>query len=69
MLVPDWSPTFIALWIMRLIRVLVLPGEKIVVLFAVGHEIRRFIPNAKDFEYSDALVAGRRIQVNTVATH
>ena len=32
------------------------------VLFAVGHEIRQFVPNAKKFEYSDIIFAERRIQ-------
>lgn len=32
------------------------------ILFVVGHEIRRYIHNAKEFEYGDAVIAGRRIQ-------
>lgn len=31
-------------------------------LTAVGHEIRRYIPNAKDFQYTDVVMAERRIQ-------
>ena len=32
-------------------------------MFAVGHEIRQYMQDAKDFIYSDAVVAERRIQV------
>lgn len=32
------------------------------VLFAVGHEIRKFVPGIKDSEYDDVLTAGKRIQ-------
>lgn len=35
---------------------------KTTLLFAVGDEIRQFIPDAKDMAYSDMLVAGQRIQ-------
>jgi len=35
-------------------------------LIAVGHEIRRYIPDAKDFEYSAAVTAGRRIESLTL---
>ena len=37
-------------------------GEKTIILTAVGNEIRRYIPNAKDFEYNDIVMSGRRIQ-------
>ena len=37
-------------------------GEKTIILSAVGNEIRRYIPNAKDFEYNDVVMAERRIQ-------
>lgn len=32
------------------------------VLFAVGHEIRKFVPGIKDYEYDDVLTSGKRIQ-------
>lgn len=31
-------------------------------LFAVGHEIRQFNPEVKQYDYSDAVIAGQRIQ-------
>ena len=37
-------------------------GEKTIILTAVGNEIRRYIPNAKDYEYNDVVMAERRIQ-------
>ena len=33
-----------------------------VMLFGVGAEIRQYIPQAKDFEYTDVVLSGRRIQ-------
>ena len=39
-----------------------LPGKKMVMLFGVGAEIRQYIPQAKDFEYTDVVLSGRRIQ-------
>ncbi|CAH1789469.1 unnamed protein product [Owenia fusiformis] len=37
-------------------------GSSPVIMFAVGPEIRQYIPEAKNFEYSDAVIAERRIQ-------
>ena len=36
-------------------------GDKPVILLAVGNEIRKFVDGAKDHEYNDALITGRRI--------
>ena len=41
-------------------------GEKPIILLAVGHEIRKYVYNAKEYDYSDALIIGRRIQAMTV---
>ena len=39
-----------------------LDAGKRLILIAVGHEIRQFIPQAKNFEYSDVVLTARRIQ-------
>ena len=38
-------------------------------MFAVGHEIRKYIVGAKDFDYSDIVAAGRRIQSIALDPH
>ena len=38
------------------------------VLIAVGHEIRKYIHDAKEYDYNDAVITGRRIQALAVDT-
>jgi hypothetical protein len=41
-------------------------GDKPVILLAVGHELRRYIHDAKEYEYNDAIITGRRIQALSI---
>jgi hypothetical protein len=46
--------------------VLLAAGSRPVILLAVGHEVRRYVSDAKEYDYNDAVITGRRIQALAV---